>query len=329
MPEPTYGGQLQPFSIQGVPEEGRPTVTYERQAGQFWDGESYELLVPSYAVLDLGYGPFDASVRVSPRVAPAVIGLGLLEAIDEARLEALADPLDEDGDGISGRINRVWDVTQEQTVVGRFGWKAEQPTVRQQSAAAFSGDVGITTDIFATEGCTGIQTACAAAIHGGTPEFPPNLLDRVEAYGRLLAVPARQRFDDDTVLRGKRLFTDVGCARCHVPRHQTRIDADLPELRDQRIWPYTDLLLHDMGEGLTDNRPTYLADGNEWRTPPLWGLRFYEVVNGHNRLLHDGRARGVVEAIMWHGGEGDASKRRFQNLDASDRAALVAFVRSL
>lgn len=329
VPEPTYGGQLQPFSIMGVPVEGDPTVEYTEIPGEFPDGEAYALLSPTYTIADLAHGPMSDEVRISPRVAPAMIGLGLLQAISEERLRELEDPDDSDGDGISGRINQVLDVEREIMAIGRFGWKAEQPTIRQQSAGAFLGDIGVTTSLFATQNCTAAQAECQAAIPGGDPEIEDRLLDRVDVYSRLLAVPARQRHENEEVLRGKRLFDEIGCAACHVANHRTVGDADLVEVRDQSIWPYTDLLLHDMGDDLADNRPTFAADGREWRTPPLWGLRFYEVVNGHDRLLHDGRARGVIEAILWHGGEGEAANDAFQNLPAEDRQALVEFVESL
>ncbi len=329
VPEPSYGGQLQPFSIAGVPAEGNPTVEYTEITGQYDDGTTYTLLSPTYVISDLAYGPLSDEVRISPRVAPAVIGLGLLQAITEDRLEELADPDDADGDGISGRINRVPDVSSGTLAVGRFGWKAEQPTVRQQSAGAFLGDMGITSGLFPAQNCSDAQDDCEGAISGGEPEIPDDRLDRVDVYGRLLAVPIRASYRNEVVLRGKQIFNEIGCASCHVATHQTGGDSDLPEVRDQKIWPYTDLLLHDMGPELTDNRPSFAADGQEWRTPPLWGLGFYETVNGHNRLLHDGRARGVAEAILWHGGEGEASRDEFRALPVEDRDALVAFVESL
>ncbi|MCX4247556.1 di-heme oxidoreductase family protein [Paraliomyxa miuraensis] len=329
VPEPTYGDQVQPFAILDVPAEATPTVEYTPSSGQFPDGEPYELLSPVYALTELAHGPMDDQVMISPRVAPAVFGLGLLEAIDEAHLQQLEDPDDDDGDGVSGRINRVWDVQRQTTSVGRFGWKAEQPTVRQQSAGAFIGDIGITSTLFPAQTCTDVQAECASAIDGGTPEIADHLLDRVEVYASLLAVPVRERAEDPTVLQGKAVFHELGCADCHVPSHHTGSDAALVEVRDQEIWPYTDLLLHDMGDALADGRPSFGADGREWRTPPLWGLRLYPVVNGHDRLLHDGRARGVTEAILWHGGEAESAKQRFMARSAAERRALVEFVESL
>ena len=328
LPDPSYGGQLQPFSNPGVPTEGTPLLRTSVVTGQFSDGTSYDLLEPSYSVAELAYGPLSDDILISPRVAPAMVGLGLLEAIPASALESLADPNDNDGDGISGRVNRVWDVERQTRVVGRFGWKAEQPTIKQQSAGAFLGDIGITTSLFQSQSCTSAQVDCNSAISGGAPELSNELLQRVDVYSRLLAVPARDRFKGEDVLRGKALFYEIGCAACHTPNHETG-ESDLIELENQSIWPYTDLLLHDMGPELADNRPVFDASGSEWRTPPLWGLRFYTTVNGHNRLLHDGRARGVTEAILWHGGEASQSKTVFKELEKSDRNSLVHFVESL
>ncbi|MEM6962746.1 MAG: di-heme oxidoredictase family protein, partial [Myxococcota bacterium] len=327
--EPSYGLQLQPFSVADVPAEARPEVHYQEIHGTYADGEPYTLLDPTYTISDLSYGPMHEDLRLSPRVAPAVVGLGLLEAIDQVALLELEDSEDVDGDGISGRANWVWDVVQQTWSLGRFGWKAEQPTVRQQSAAAFSGDIGITTTLFPAEGCTEAQPECDSALSGGAPELSDRLLLRVEVYTRLLAVPMRIRANDPEVLRGKQLFHDAQCASCHVPSYVTGADSDLAEVQNQRIWPYTDLLLHDMGEGLSDHRSSFAASGSEWRTPPLWGLGYIEVVNDHNRLLHDGRARGVSEAILWHGGEAQGSKEFFESMPAEDREALVAFINSL
>lgn len=329
LPEPNYGGQLQPFAIDGVVAEGRPRVVYAQVEGSYADGEPYTLLRPSYVIDELAHGPLAPAVLVSPRVAPAVIGLGLLQAIPEARLEELADPDDGDHDGISGRIQRVWDVGRGRVAVGRFGWKAEQPSVEQQAAGAFLGDIGITSSLFPQQDCSPAESDCQAAIAGGEPEIADHLLDKVDLYSRLLAVPMRDRWNDAEVRGGQRLFGEAGCAGCHVPRHVTAPDADLVEVRHQVIWPYTDLLLHDMGPELSDYRPVFAAEGSEWRTPPLWGLGRYGAVNGHDRLLHDGRARGVAEAILWHGGEAEASREHFRSLAAADRALLVQFVESL
>jgi CxxC motif-containing protein (DUF1111 family) len=275
-------------------------------------------------------------VRMSPRVASPMIGLGLLEAIHPADILARADADDADGDGISGRPNRVVDDRTGATVLGRFGWKAGQPSIAQQSAHAFLGDMGLSTPILASAAgeCTRAQAACLDMPAGddpetGEPEVSQQVFDLVEFYARTLAVPERQNIADPVVLAGKRVFYASGCAACHVPKYVTRRGNDVGALDFQLIWPYTDLLLHDMGEGLADNRPEALADGREWRTPPLWGIGRTRDVSGHDELLHDGRARSVLEAILWHGGEAASARDSVVALPASERDALVAFVNSL
>lgn len=327
-PDPNYGDQLQPFSILGVPAEANPELTYTEVSGMYEDGTTYTLLEPTYTIENLAYGPLSMNLRMSPRVAPQMIGLGLLEAISEERLEELEDPDDVDGDGVSGRINQVWDVENEAVVVGRFGWKAEQPTIKQQTAAAFLGDIGITTPLFTNNECTAVQTDCLAAPAGGDPEIDEDKFSKVVVYSSLLAPPGRLDYDDPVVLEGKNLFQKIGCDACHTPSHTTG-ESHLEELAHQLIYPYTDMLLHDMGAELSDSRPSFAASGEEWRTPPLWGIGYLEEVNGHTRLLHDGRARGVAEAILWHGGEAAASQNAFKKLSRNDRDALVRFVESL
>jgi len=326
--DPVYGGQLQPYAIPGVSAEGTPRHTCAPTEGTFADGETYELLSPEYWIEEHAYGPAVSTLRLSPRVAPQMIGLGLLEAISEERLSELADPDDLDGDGISGRANLVLDVATGEAVVGRFGWKAEQPTVRQQSAGAFLGDIGITSSLFPGEDCTPAETACASSESGGAPEASDTVLLAVEVYASLLAVPARARWDEQDILQGKVLFSEIGCASCHTPSHVTG-ESSLEEVSGQTIWPYTDLLLHDMGEMLSDDRPSFGAEGHEWRTPPLWGIGRIPEVNGHDRLLHDGRARGVAEAILTHGGEGTLAREAFIALSAAERTLVVEFVESL
>jgi CxxC motif-containing protein (DUF1111 family) len=214
--------------------------------------------------------------------------------------------------------------------VGRFGWKANQPSLRQQDAGAFRGDMGITSDLFPEEECTAAQEACLAAPSGGAPEVDAQKLDAVTFYSRMLAVPARRDVDGTEVLRGRRLFrNELECAKCHVPRLETGTVENAPELSKQVIFPYTDLLLHDMGPELADHRPDFEASGMEWRTPPLWGIGLVETVNRHTRFLHDGRARSLEEAILWHGGEAERSRERFRTLSATDRAALLRFLESL
>lgn len=329
LPHPNYGDQLNDRAILGVPAEGRMSISYEEIEGQYGDGTTYRLRKPTYEFENMSFGPLEESVQFSPRVAPAVFGLGLLEAVDEQTIRSRVDPDDRDNDGISGRANLVWDVEKQEKSLGRFGWKANQPTLRQQIAAAFNGDIGITSSLFPDENVAKGQAAAAKAPNGGQPELSDEFLDRIVFYNRSLAVPARRNVDDPQVKRGAGLFVDIGCAACHTPTMTTGEVPDMPALSNQRIQPFTDLLLHDMGEELADNRPDFEADGREWRTPPLWGLGLIDVVNGHTFLLHDGRARNIEEAILWHGGEGEDSREKFRQLSAKDRAALLAFLESL
>jgi CxxC motif-containing protein (DUF1111 family) len=329
LPEPNYGGQLQPDAIPGVAPEGRALVHWQELPGSYADGEAFSLRQPTLELVDLAFGPLAQDALLSARVAPQMIGLGLLEALPEATILAFADPDDQDGDGVSGRPNYVWDPITQTTVLGRFGWKANQPGLRQQNAGAFRGDIGITSSLHPSEDCPTSQTACAAAESGGSPELDEALLDAITTYSRLLAVPARREVDDPEVLRGRELFHTVGCADCHVPRLETGELAGFAEVSNQVIWPYTDLLLHDMGDGLADGRPDYEASGSEWRTPPLWGIGLFSVVNDHTFYLHDGRARNLAEAVLWHGGEAQAARDGFVELAADERAALLRFLESL
>ena len=266
---------------------------------------------------------------MSPRIAPATVGMGLLEAIPEKSILALADPEDTDGDGISGRPNMVWDAVQGRHVLGRFGWKAGKPTVEQQSAGAFHGDIGITSRYFPDENCPPAQSACLEAPKGGSPEVPDERLAKVAFYVQTLAVPAMRNMDDPEVREGAQLFMKAGCGACHTPRHETSEDFPVRPLRGQVIYPYTDLLLHDMGEGLADNRPDGEASGREWRTPPLWGIGLVETVNGHTMFLHDGRARNIEEAVFWHDGEARQSRDHYVGLSSEERDSVIRFLRSL
>ena len=326
--DPVYGTQLQDRAILGVPPEGAIRISYEEIAGAYPDGERFSLRKPRYSVADAAFGPLSGDLLISPRIAPAVFGMGLLEAIPEADILARADPADADGDGISGRPNLVWDAARGEHVLGRFGWKANAPNVRQQAAGAFLGDIGITSSLFPDQNCPPPQTECAAAPDGGNPEVPDERLDKVAFYVQTLAVPAMRNLDDERVIEGSRTFAALGCGACHVPRHVTGEHA-IDALSGQVIFPYTDLLLHDMGEGLADGRPDFEADGREWRTPPLWGIGLVETVNGHTMFLHDGRARSLEEAILWHGGEAAAALEAFMALPKEQREALLRFLESL
>ena len=339
VPEPNYGTQFNNAAVTGVQPEGEVTIEYVEHSGQFADGTPYSLRQPSYRLHDLGYGPLHPDTLISPRIAPAVIGLGLLEAIPSADLAAIAARQAKEGQGVSGRLNRVWDTSRQAWIAGRFGWKANVGTVKHQTAGAFQGDMGITSPLSPHEECMATQADCVARQQReaawrqgrGEPEvdIDERALERTVFYTMTLAVPARPDARDAQVLAGKALFHAAQCASCHVPKHVTGTLAEYPELSAQTIFPYTDLLVHDMGEGLADGRPDFEANGREWRTPPLWGIGRVNTVNGHTNVLHDGRARTLMEAVLWHGGEAEAAKARVLGWSKSERDALIRFLESL
>jgi CxxC motif-containing protein (DUF1111 family) len=336
LPEPVYGDQFNNRAVQGVRPEGRVVMRWQPVAGQFADGTRYTLRRPVYAFAGLGYGPMRGDVMLSPRIAPQLVGVGLLEAIPEAEILNNAAVQSARPDAIKGQPNRVWDAFAQREMVGRFGWKANAATVAHQTAAAFVGDIGITSSAFPGETCTAAQNDCLAAPRGGSggaTEIDDKTLAAVVFYQSVLAPPARRNPADAKVQRGQQLFHQAQCAACHRPSYVTA-QSPLPRfgsaaLAGQRIWPYTDLLLHDMGEALADGRPDHLAGGRQWKTPPLWGIGLIHDVNGHRKLLHDGRADGVLEAILWHGGEAEASRRQVLQMSRAERDALVRFVESL
>ncbi len=331
VPEPVYGGQLQDMAIPGVAPEGKVRIDYESVSLHFKDGTPVELRRPTLRITHLGYGPMHPQTLFSARIAPPMIGLGLLEAIPEEAI--LANARQQQRLGVNGRPNRVWDDAQRKTVLGRFGWKAGQPNINQQNVHAFSSDMGLTTGLRPFDDCNPTQTDCLQAPHGGGPDGEPevsdNVLRLVTFYTRNLAVPARRDVGSAQVLAGKSLFHQAGCQACHTPQFTTSTTAAEPELANQVIRPYSDLLLHDMGPGLADQRSEFQADGNDWRTPPLWGIGLTQTVNGHTQFLHDGRARNLLEAVLWHGGEAQAAQQRVLSFNAVQREALLAFLNSL
>lgn len=334
--DPVYGGQIQDFSVAGVAAEARIEITYTEQVIPLSGGETASLRAPQYDLTNLGYGALHPDIMISPRVAPQMIGLGLLDAIPAADILARADPDDANGDGISGRAQIVMSAEYGVPMLGRFGLKAGKPSVWEQSAAAFSGDIGISSPLHPAGygDCTEAQEKCRAAPNGNTAahdgaEIGEVGLELVSFYSSNLGVPARRDINDPQVLRGKQVFYETGCISCHTPKHVTHRLEDQPEQSFQLIWPYTDLLLHDMGPGLADNRPEARATGQEWRTPPLWGIGLTETVSGHTYFLHDGRARNLLEAVLWHGGEAEPHKQSVIDMPPPDRAALIRFLKSL
>lgn len=308
------GNQIQDFSIVGETPEAKVDILWQEQAGTYADGTPYRLRSPQFTVTLASGELLPDTVQISPRIPPHVYGLGLLEAIPEADILALADPDDLNSDGISGRPNQVWDEQTQGIALGRFGWKANSPNLLQQSADAYLNDMGITSPLFPAA--------------DGTSEIDQEKLVLAAAYAQTLAAPARTLIDDPQVQRGEKLFSDANCASCHVTSFRTG-SHKYPALENQEIHPYTDMLLHDMGENLADNRADFDANGQEWRTPSLWGVGLAQTVLPYSGYLHDGRARTFEEAILWHGGEAEVSKVAFERMSAEDRDALTRFLQSL
>lgn len=322
---PGFGGQLQDKAVLAHLPEAHVSVQWIETPVVFADGEVIMLREPQWTFTD-SYLPLPAGWLYSARIAPTLQGLGLLEQISESSILAYSDEFDLNGDGISGKPNYVWDEKRQTMMLGRFGWKAEAPTLDQQVAGAYNEDMGITSYILPRESSYG-QTQDDGL--NDDPEVPDSIFNAVVFYVRTLAVPARRKVTDPVVQHGKQIFVEAQCGQCHIPVMQTKTDVTFPEASNQRIQPFTDLLLHDMGSGLADHRPTYNAGGTEWKTPALWGIGLTPLVNGHSFFLHDGRARNLMEAILWHGGEAEGAVNHVKQLSKSDREALIAFLKSL
>jgi CxxC motif-containing protein (DUF1111 family) len=334
-PDPIYGKQLQDMAVPGLAGEGQVSVTYSDVSVTFPDGQTATLRKPVYSITGLAYGVLNPDTSISPRIAQPMIGLGLIEAVHEADIAALADPADKNKDGISGRMALVRDASGT-VQLGRFGWKAQTATVRSQSAEAFNGDIGISTpDVPLDYGdCTKPQSECFDMANGeqarlGKSEAPDPVMELITFYSKNLAVPPRRDVAGTDVLHGKDMFYASGCAACHTPNFVTRRDAEDPAQAFQLIWPYSDFLLHDMGQVLADGQQVGLASGSEWRTPPLWGIGLTANVSGHTFFLHDGRARNLEEAILWHHGEAQSSRNAYMGLVKFDRDSLLRFLESL
>lgn len=324
-----YGEQIQNRAVLGAePEASIKTTWIDRVVG-FPDGTSVTLRYPSFRLENLAYGPLPSDLLISARLAPPQHGLGLLDSVEESMLLEYADEDDRNEDGVSGRANFVYSPGQKKTMIGRFGWKANQATLRDQDAAAFNGDMGLTSEEHPNENCSELQTVCKDMPNGGEFEVTGKQMDLMFHYSRFLAVPARRDVDDTEVVKGREIFMAANCQGCHRPSMTTSHSADHVLLQNQKIWPYSDLLLHDMGPELADNRPDGLASGVEWRTPPLWGIGLTKIVNGNEFYMHDGRARTLEEAILWHGGEAEKSREYYKNLSVENRKALIRFLNSL
>lgn len=325
LPVPDFGGQLQTKAVFGKSPEAKLSWQEVEEVRTYLDGEKISLRKFNYTFVQ-SYRNIPAEMLYSPRIAPPVIGLGLLEAIKESDIMSLSDPADMDGDGISGKVNMVWDVQAQQFAIGRFGWKSGQPNLLQQTAAAYNNDMGITNPLFTKEACFGQEQADTLS---DDPEIDLKTLKAATFYPQSLAVPKRRNWADVDVKKGKELFFKIRCNSCHQYKFITGTHPEFGFLSQQTIFPYTDLLLHDMGDGLADNRPDFEANGKEWKTPALWGIGLTKTVGNHSNFLHDGRARNLEEAIMWHGGEAEKSKEAFSKLNKKERQSVIKFLESL
>lgn len=337
-PHPAYGEQLQNRALDGtsvdlayagspVPREADIYLDWDVRTVAFADGETIELRAPRLRVEHPNFGVPGDDMMMSVRMAQPVFGLGLLEAVPEQTLRDIADA--QKALGYNGRLNYVWDSINARRAPGRFGWKANQPSLKQQIATASIEDMGLSSRMFPDQNCPPVQDICKRHLPGNFPEIINHEIDALELWLHGLAVPARRNMRDADVQRGETLFAQAQCAVCHVPELKTGVFPALRQLSNRTFRPYTDLLLHDMGEALADGRPDFLAGPRDWRTPPLWGLGLSQTVSGSGALLHDGRARSVAEAILWHGGEAERSRESFRAMSAAERQALIRFVEAI
>lgn len=348
----SVGGQLQQFGVSGVTAEVDLAVQYQYSTVTFTDGFEVELRQPIWQLTSKDTShDFDDDTVFSPRIAPPMIGLGLLALVSEQDIVTKEDITDSDNNGISGKANYVWSLEANQKALGRFGWKAGQPSLIEQAAGAFVNDMGLTNRLHLQESCLEHQSECLTAQNGNGDsvndyayEVPDIVLDAIAFYSSHLAVPKRRNAYSNNVLSGQALFKQAGCQGCHTPSYITEYSTEQPELSEQKIFPYTDLLLHDMGSALADftldnennNQPAtrdakteYAASAHEWRTPPLWGLGLATTVDSNANFLHDGRARTIMEAVLWHGGEAEKAKQVVLQFTARERANLLAFLDDL
>ena len=332
-PDPNYGNDIQSFDMvtRKDPEaragEGEVFLDWVFSTFTFPDGTEIELRKPSVRIENLNFGPLADGIMISLRNTQALLGMGYLEAIPEK--DILKNAERQKALGLNGRPNYVWDDFKKKTVMGRFGWKANQPSIKQQIAAAFLADIGITSEVYPEQLCTPVQKECLEALKGSKPELRPDLFEPITFWSQSLDVPAQRNRDTPAFKQGEKLFETAGCAACHVPEMRTGKYPAVPQIGNKLIRPYTDLLLHDMGPDLADGRPDFKASGSDWRTPPLWGLGLSAQVNASTSFLHDGRARNLLEAIVWHGGEAKASRDKFIAFTKAQREDLLFFLNGI
>jgi len=330
-----YGGQISEFAVKDVLKEADIIIDYKYSLEMYEDGRVVELRRPIIKIDNLNYGDFNESTIFSARIAQPMIGLGLIEHISDQSLLMNEDINDTNNDGVSGKANKVWDIENEKLAIGRFGWKAAQPSVYQQTADAFYHDMGLSNKLYSNPfNCTSKQVECAKAISGNSEEYDDlevsnDQLDLVTFYSSQLGVPARRSINAENVKKGKEIFFALNCNSCHVESFTTGDTGSHANLNNQIIYPYSDFLLHDMGESLSDGVSEFLAQGSEWRTPPLWGIGLTNIVSEEYGYLHDGRARTIEEAILWHGGEANEIIQNYKKLKKSEVNQLLSFINSL
>lgn len=323
MPDPIYGGQIAINAVGHVPIEAIPRLEQQSHTVTYPDGETVTLTKYFPKLTQLGYGELSPDTVISLRQAQTLAGLALIAQVSDAEILRYVDEQDSDGDGISGRANWVQDKSDGQQRLGRFGWKASQPNILQQTADAAANDMGLTNPFFPEERCTPAQQACLEAPRGrlsplGKLDLPASRLQAIADYVTAFKAPQAMQLNE-TALMGQQLFQTIGCETCHR--------REMTTTHHIRFSPYSDYLLHDMGEDLSDGRPEFLASAQEWRTAPLWGIG--AKVRAKQRFLHDARASTLQEAILWHGGEAEHAKNRFIQLTQEQRQSILIFLEAL
>jgi CxxC motif-containing protein (DUF1111 family) len=307
-PPTAYGHVLNTRAIDGHAPEGRVTVTWRQREGRHADGQRWTLQEPRYGVVESPQGALPSDTVLKPRIGPPVFGAGLLDAVPASALQAIRDAQPADVRGELG---------------GRFGWQGDAASLVDQTAIAFAREMGLSSQLMPADDCTQDQPDCLEALQAHSPELPEEFFHAVNTFQFLLAAPARASIDAAADATGAALFHRVGCAACHVPQLPVPRDGG-----DIRIDPYTDLLLHDLGEGLADRTVAGKPVPSRWRTAPLWGLA-HALQAGPVGLMHDGRASSIEEAILWHEGQGQSSRDSFMALDAAERQRLLRWIGTL
>ncbi|RBP79022.1 hypothetical protein EBI01_16400 [Marinomonas rhizomae] len=329
-----YGHQLQGQSSPGISPEGDYYLTYSTKIETLKDGTKIELRKPNLHWNTLHYGDFESSTGFSMLVSPALVGMGLLDNIPDKTIISAADPDDKNKDGISGRVS--WVFSGKERAIGRFGYKASATSVSAQNQSAFNTDLGLSTPLNTNPSgdCTEFQHDCMQSPNGNSPHLDHLEVDKqqarlVDLFVSLSSPPAMRNLTSSTFLEGKRLFEDGSCASCHTPKMKTGSHSNFAALNNRTFYPFTDMLLHDMGPELASGFPSFSASPSEWRTAPLWGIGLSEKTSGRVSFLHDGRAQTIEEAILWHGGEAKRSQKYYKNLNKEQRKKLIYFLESL